>query len=351
MAEKENAVVKVDAPKQELAPMTIQDVLGRTVLVRQVLEEVMIKDVHYGVIPGCGDKPTLLKPGSEKLCLTFRLAPEYVVEKTDLPREHREYETTCNLYSIPDHAFVGSGVATCSTMESKWRFRNKAAICPECKAETIIKGKAEYGGGWLCWKKKGGCGAKFEDKDPSIVDQDTGKTENDNPADQYNTVKKMSAKRALASATITATSASDVFAQDLDDLKANGVIAEADYTVKEEKQEAKPVADPKPKPKPEPEKKAEPANEGAKETDDYVNEILEHCTFIVNLHSEDRASRELQNASAFGENKGFDAPSRLAAVHESGKLSFKWAKRIAQNLRKTVEGMMDEGDEPGSFDE
>ena len=219
--------------EKSLVPMTITDVLERTALVRQVLEDVMIKDVHYGVIPGCGDKPTLLKPGAEKLCLTFRMAPEYVIEKIDLPKEHREYETTCNLYSIPGHAFIGSGVATCSTMETKYRYRNKPAVCPKCKAEAIIKGKKEYGGGWICWAKREGCGAKFEDGDKSIENQDTGKVENDNLSDQYNTVKKISAKRALTAATIVATSASDVFAQDLEDLKSNNVAVEAEVEIKD----------------------------------------------------------------------------------------------------------------------
>lgn len=35
--------------------------------------------------------------------------------------------------------------------------------CPECEVKAIIKGKAEYGGGHVCWKQKGGCGAKFND--------------------------------------------------------------------------------------------------------------------------------------------------------------------------------------------
>lgn len=38
--------------------------------------------------------------------------------------------------------------------------------CPKCGAAAIIKGKEEYGGGWVCFKKKGGCGAKFT-TDPS----------------------------------------------------------------------------------------------------------------------------------------------------------------------------------------
>ena len=36
-------------------------------------------------------------------------------------------------------------------------------VCPKCEKPAIIKGKTEFGGGWLCFKKKGGCGAKFTD--------------------------------------------------------------------------------------------------------------------------------------------------------------------------------------------
>jgi hypothetical protein len=34
-------------------------------------------------------------------------------------------------------------------------------VCPVCGKDAVIKGKAEYGGGWLCFGKKGGCGAKW----------------------------------------------------------------------------------------------------------------------------------------------------------------------------------------------
>lgn len=34
-------------------------------------------------------------------------------------------------------------------------------VCPICGVSAIIQGKAEYGGGWLCFKKRGGCGAKW----------------------------------------------------------------------------------------------------------------------------------------------------------------------------------------------
>ena len=37
--------------------------------------------------------------------------------------------------------------------------------CPQCNsAASVIPGKPEYGGGWVCWKGKGGCGATWDQK-------------------------------------------------------------------------------------------------------------------------------------------------------------------------------------------
>lgn len=36
-----------------------------------------------------------------------------------------------------------------------------ARVCPFCGKDTIIKGRAEFGGGWVCYTKKGGCGYKW----------------------------------------------------------------------------------------------------------------------------------------------------------------------------------------------
>ena len=99
------------------AAMSVQQVLGQIALMQQIMATAMKDGEHYGRIPGCGDKPTLLKPGAEKLCLTFRLAPTYDVDERNLDREHREYRVQCTLSSILTGAFLGQGVGTCSTME------------------------------------------------------------------------------------------------------------------------------------------------------------------------------------------------------------------------------------------
>lgn len=43
----------------------------------------------------------------------------------------------------------------------------KYGPCPQCgNLGAIIKGRPEYGGGFVCYKKMGGCGAQFSDDDP-----------------------------------------------------------------------------------------------------------------------------------------------------------------------------------------
>jgi hypothetical protein len=200
---------------------TVQQVLGQVQLIQQIMAAAMKDGEHYGKIPGCGDKPTLLKPGAEKLCLTFRLAPTYEVEERTVERGHREYRVQCGLTSIMTGAFIGQGVGICSTMEAKYRFR---AGAPEptdkpvpraywdLRGEDPAKAQELLGGKGFVPKKVDGVW---------MIAKGGEKVEHDNPADHYNTVLKMAKKRALVDAVLTATAASDIFTQDLEDISAN----------------------------------------------------------------------------------------------------------------------------------
>ena len=123
--------------------MTPDDIVAQVALIQNVMSKVMRENEHYGKIPGCGDKPTLLMAGAEKLGLTFRLATtiEGEREPIDLGRYHREYVIKCTLTNIPTGQVWGQGVGSCSTMESKYRYRQAERICPDCNNPTIIKGK------------------------------------------------------------------------------------------------------------------------------------------------------------------------------------------------------------------
>lgn len=212
--------------------LTAADMRAQVQLIQQVMREVMKPDVHFGYIPGTEPrtederrfrKPSLLKAGAEKLCMTFRLGPDYEIVDKEREGDHLTITSKCTLTHIPSGQKFGSALGSCSTMETKYAYRKAARVCPECKAEAIIKGKEQYGGGWLCFKAKGGCGAKFKDGDAAIEQQESGKVANDDKADQYNTVLKMANKRALLAVVLNATAASDIFSQDLLDDDAEGV--------------------------------------------------------------------------------------------------------------------------------
>jgi len=173
----------------------------------------------YGPIPGAGKKKVLLKSGADKLGELYGLYDEYDIEaKEDFESRLFYYKIKCILRSRRDDSIVGTGVGSCSTYESKYRWRDSQRVCPKCQSSAIIKGKEEYGGGWLCFAKKGGCGAKFQVGDASIEGQSIGRVENPDILDTVNTVLKMAKKRAKIDAIIGVTRSSGIFTQDLEDV-------------------------------------------------------------------------------------------------------------------------------------
>lgn len=213
--------------------MDIQQAVMRRQAIIDFTRAVMKPAIDYGRIPGTA-KDTLLKPGAEKLTTLFGLSPRFEIVEKELDwtgdRHNGEaffyFQYRCSLWR--GDLLAGEGLGSCNSWEKKYRWRNASLSCPECGAESVIKGKAQYGGGWLCWGKKGGCGFKFPDNDERITKQETGQVPNENPADLVNTLDKMAQKRALVAATLIAVNASEFFTQDVEDMDLS--IIEGDYT-------------------------------------------------------------------------------------------------------------------------
>ena len=214
----------------------LNELKTRANMVTNIKREIMRENVHWGKVPGCGDKPTLLKNGAELLCMAFKLAPDAKVEIADLGNGHREYTVTTTLTSIVTGTPIATGLGSCSTMESKYRYRG---------AELVNTGKPvpqDY------WDERdpallGGKGfvAKKDEKGKWMIFSKGEKKENPDIADVYNTVLKMASKRSLVDATLKATGGSCEFTQDIEDLQ--------EYTVYEDvaQQPQAPATQPKKK--------------------------------------------------------------------------------------------------------
>jgi len=171
--------------------LTAKEIRAQVNLIQEVMRDVMKKDTHYGVVPGCGNKPTLLKAGAEKIMLTFRLAADPQVQ--EIPTDDGiTFRVICRILNWSG-VFVGAGVGECSTKEDKYNWR---AAVSEKEFDTTPEDRRR------------------------IKYSRTGETKQvrTNPHDLANTVLKMGKKRALVDGVLTATGASDIFTQDIEDM-------------------------------------------------------------------------------------------------------------------------------------
>jgi hypothetical protein len=150
--------------------LTVTELLAQAEKIKQAMTRAMEEGVHFGTIPGT-PKPTLLKAGAEKLCLLFRMDPEYESHET-IDGEHLTVKSKCTLWHVPSGQRLGSGEGLATTRENKYAYR------------------------------KGPDGARRTN--PDLFSQ-------------WNVVLKMANKRALVAAVLNVTAASDVMTQDLED--------------------------------------------------------------------------------------------------------------------------------------
>lgn len=143
-----------------------------------VVQQTLQKDQDYGVIAGTG-KPTLLKPGAEKLLMILGMTSEY-----DIIEKIVDYDKGFFSYTVKSQLFKGGkliteGFGSANTREERYR-------------------KNQYDAN----HRKSWDGKSYQD-----------------PYTLNNTVLKMAKKRAQIDATLTVSSLSNVFTQDLEDMQ------------------------------------------------------------------------------------------------------------------------------------
>lgn len=207
---------------------------------------IMVENEDFGLIPGT-QKPTLLKPGAEKLALAYGLTGRFEHHLTFGQTEHEPPITVvvdCFLHlGGHDGPAIAQGMGMASSFEKRYRWRKGLRICPDCGKEGVIYTKGR-GGQW--WhpndaKPNGGCGANFPKEDARLKDQEVGDIENPDPFELGNTLLKMAEKRAYVDAVLRATASSGLFSQDMED-------SEDHRTVDRETGEILPTAPPPPRP-------------------------------------------------------------------------------------------------------
>lgn len=197
----------------------------------QFINKQLVDKTDYGKIPGCGDKPTLLQPGAQKICSLVNAYPDTQITVTELGNGHREYQARTVLRLIGADIVLATGNGSCSTLESKYKYRGTGS------EDTGTPVPKEY---WTAKKNedsakmaeliggKGFMARKNPETGEWTIHKSNGeKQENPDIADVYNTCLKMASKRSLIAATLNLSGGwSEHFTQDLEDLK--GLVFEAE---------------------------------------------------------------------------------------------------------------------------
>jgi len=190
---------------------------------RHFLEHVkamMVKGTHFDKIPGV-EKDTLKLEGAELLGTSFELVATPEVSMTEIvmegiPAGHREYQVKTLLHHVETGIFVGAGFGSCSTLESKYRWRYGDS------ESSGIPVPRDY------WKKRDieilkAAAPHFKKPRATKIDGqwevvEGVRMENPDIADSWHTVLMMAQKRSYVKAIRTATGASIYFTQDVEDM-------------------------------------------------------------------------------------------------------------------------------------
>ena len=226
-----------------------------TTLRSSTTEGGLVKGIDYGIIPGTGDKDTLLLPGMEKLCRALYADPQYI--QIDAVRDwengffHFEFE--CVLRDVDTDAVIpgGRGVGSCNSKESgfAWRWVREHEVpadAPYLELQTrgfkateptFAVDKAETGGQWgkpqSYWDKfneaiENGTaikGVKISKKGKEYetwtIEDTEYRVPNPEIYNQVNAILKRAKKRALGDAIKGAANVSEYFTVDLEDNAAS----------------------------------------------------------------------------------------------------------------------------------
>lgn len=170
---------------------SIANTMAKIQQMQNVVQKTLKKGHDFGEVPGTS-KPTLLKPGGEKICMLFGLNPEYEFLKTteDYDKEFFSYNIRCTLFRNGQP--VAQGVGSCNSKEKKYRYINVDKI-PENYVGQSEEFTDKYGR------------VKYKINNPDICSL-------------VNTILKMAKKRAFIDAVLQVASLSEVFTQDIEDM-------------------------------------------------------------------------------------------------------------------------------------
>ena len=183
---------------EDINVKAVADTVMKVRTLQSTLKGILTENHDYGKIPGCGDKPTLLKPGAEKILMAMGITASYeLVEHTENFEGLGFFAYTVKCTLLKNGIKITEGLGHANSKEKKWALEYVyEKDLPEGTAKEVLKKKKI--------ETQKGTFYKYE------VDADANS--------KANTILKMAKKRAQIDAVLSVASLSEIFTQDFDDI-------------------------------------------------------------------------------------------------------------------------------------
>jgi len=106
---------------ERVEPDRMKETFARITAIQKLLSALLVRDQDFGTVPGV-QRPTLLLPGAQKVCVALGLTPSYsVLDRTIDPVGNLVvFSVRCTL--VRDGEIVAEGMGACTSHEPKYRF-------------------------------------------------------------------------------------------------------------------------------------------------------------------------------------------------------------------------------------
>lgn len=183
--------------------MRLEDFQAMIKQMQTLVQKHMVEGVDYGTIPGCGEKKSLLQPGAEKALQLWNLTKRFHIIEKVISKEFISIDVKCIVAPMgKPHLIIAECIANCNSQEEKYAanwFTEKKLPDPSIK-HTLKKKE-----------KTGSYGKFFVYRIPK-----------ESAYNDYNTILKMSQKRAMVGAAKLATNCSDQFLDEAEKTSSRG---------------------------------------------------------------------------------------------------------------------------------
>lgn len=202
----------LEQPKSPWNPeLTLKELKAQRHAIVELMEsDIFQEGIHYGIPKGAPkgfDKKNLLQPGALLLAKRFGYVPEFRFMDVSKSQGHLTILMMCILKR--NGVGAGQGIGASSTLEKRYHEKeNTGAVVPkeywDLRKDNPKKAQELLGGPGFSVGKVDGTWMIHTRTPPK------------NPAEHFNPMVKMAAKRALVAAVLLATASADFFTQDME---------------------------------------------------------------------------------------------------------------------------------------